>query len=285
MTQMAQMRRGRPSASLPRELGEPLARAWAQLQSRVSEVRWYPTAPSTMDLAIEAARDLHPGGLVVVADEQTAGRGRRGRVWASPAGAGLYFSILLRPPMTTAGRLATAGPSVTGLLTLAAGVAVAEAITASTGLAVTLKWPNDVVTGRRKLSGILAEVITPANAAQSVVLGVGINVTEAAYPREIADVATSLEGELGREVDRGELLVSVLASFARRYGQLLDARYDDVLRAWSALAPAAAGAPVEWEAPEGLRHGVTAGIDQAGALLVQTGERIERIVAGEIRWR
>jgi BirA family biotin operon repressor/biotin-[acetyl-CoA-carboxylase] ligase len=271
--------------ALPLALSEPLARVWRDLRPLVSDVRWYASTTSTMDVAMEAARDLHAEGLVVVADEQTAGRGRGGRVWASPAGAGLYFSILLRPPAASAAGAAAAGPSVPGLLTLAAGVAVAEGVATATGLAVTLKWPNDVYVGPRKLAGILAEAVTDGTGAQSVVLGVGVNLLRAAYPREIANVATSVESELGRVVDRGTLLAAILGAMARRYAQLLEGHYDDVLRAWLARAPAASGAPVEWETPGGMRRGVTAGIDQAGALLVRTGSGVERVISGELRWR
>jgi BirA family biotin operon repressor/biotin-[acetyl-CoA-carboxylase] ligase len=164
-------------------------------------------------------------------------------------------------------------------------VAVAEGVATATGLAVTLKWPNDVCVGPRKLAGILAEAVTDGTGAQSVVLGVGVNLLRAAYPREIANVATSVESELGRVVDRGTLLAAILGAMARRYAQLLEGHYDDVLRAWLARAPAASGAPVEWETPGGMRRGVTAGIDQAGALLVRTGSGVERVISGELRWR
>lgn len=221
-------------------------------------------------------------GLLVVADEQTAGRGRRGRAWVSPPGAGLYFSLLLRPPLDKAS--ATGGPSALGLLTLAAGVAVHDGVAASTGLAPHLKWPNDALVGRHKLAGVLAEGIAVGTPEQAVVLGVGVNVSPAAYPPEVADRATSLETELGRSVDRGEVLAQILVALARWYGMLIEARYDDVLDAWRRAAPSAAGARVEWKTPAGVRTGVTAGVDRSGALLVRTPEGTERLIAGEVVW-
>jgi BirA family biotin operon repressor/biotin-[acetyl-CoA-carboxylase] ligase len=259
--------------SLPEELSEPLSRAWSSLSPLVRDVHWVAQTGSTMDLAqamAGAARD----GLLVVADEQTAGRGRRGRTWASPPGAGLYFSLLLRPPV----------PSVLGLLTLAAGVGVGDGVVAATGLRTHLKWPNDVLVERRKLAGILAEGLAVGTPDQAVVLGVGVNVSAGAYPPDVASRATSLESELGRTVDRGEVLTQILAAMARWYRALLEARYDEVLEAWRAAAPSATGTKVEWATPDGVRRGVTAGIDGSGALLVRTPAGIERLIAGEVTW-
>jgi BirA family biotin operon repressor/biotin-[acetyl-CoA-carboxylase] ligase len=269
-------------AALPRALAESLALAWPQLDPLVTQVRWYEAVPTTMDVATEAARSAEATGLLVVADEQSAGRGRRGHSWASPAG-GLYFSILLGLPQEI-GSQSPGEPSVAGLLTLAAGVAVGEGITTATGLAVTLKWPNDVCIARRKVAGILAEAIASEMPGCAVVLGVGINVADAGFSPDLAQVATSLEVELRRSVDRGALLAAVLTSLATRYRQLLEARYDDVLTAWRLHAPAATGAAVEWDTPRGVRRGVTAGVDRAGALLVHTGSSVERFFSGELRW-
>jgi BirA family biotin operon repressor/biotin-[acetyl-CoA-carboxylase] ligase len=165
-------------------------------------------------------------------------------------------------------------------LTLAAGVAIAEAVEAATGLAVDLKWPNDLFVGRRKLAGILAE----SPAVNAVVLGYGINVGPMAYPPALADRATSLESELGRAIDRHQLFAETLAALARRYEDLLDGRFDAILDAWRRRAPAATGARVSWTTDSGERAGTTQGVDDHGALLVRAGESVERIVAGAITW-
>ena len=219
----------------------------------------------------KALAERNAEGLVVVADEQTAGRGRRGHTWFSPPGSGLYVSVVLTP-----GRARTDPVRATTLLTLAAGVAIAEGVEAASGLAPDLKWPNDLFVGRRKLGGILAE----KSAGDCVVLGYGINVASTAYPPEIADRATSLESELGRAVDRHLLFAETIAALAQRYGDLLDGRFDAILDAWRRRAPAATGARVRW----GERSGTTAGIDEHGALLVRVDDRIERIVSGELTW-
>jgi BirA family biotin operon repressor/biotin-[acetyl-CoA-carboxylase] ligase len=265
------------SAPLPPDVAAAVNSATARGLALRLEVRWFPSVSSTMDVAADAAQSGAPEGLVILADEQTAGRGRRGRTWSSPPGAGLYCSIVLRPPIDEGGRIVST-------LTLAAGVAVREAIRRATGLALDLKWPNDVVIGRRKVAGILAEGAAIGTAVQTVVLGIGLNIMPAAHPVEIADRATSLEAELGRAVDRMMVLEELLVALPARYDDLRRGGVDDLLQAWRAAAPSAHGASVEWEAAGGTRRGVTAGIDDTGALLIRTPAGTERVVGGEIRW-
>jgi BirA family transcriptional regulator, biotin operon repressor / biotin---[acetyl-CoA-carboxylase] ligase len=167
----------------------------------------------------------------------------------------------------------------TTLLTLAAGVALAEGIERSTGLSPGLKWPNDLIVARRKVAGILAESF-----AAAVVLGYGINVGPMSYPPDLQDRATSLETELGRAIDRSLVCVETLAALARRYRDLVEGRFDVILDAWRRLAPSQVGARVSWETAHGTQAGITEGIDDVGALLVRSGDRIERIVAGEVNW-
>ena len=239
---------------------------------------YFPTVGSTNDIAAEIAAAGAAEGVVVLADRQTSGRGRRGRSWFSPASSGLYVSIVLRPA-----RAEVDPARATALLTLAAGVALAEAIEDASGLRVELKWPNDLYIGRRKVGGILAETAGGAPGS-TVVLGYGINVGAAAFPPELGDHATSLESALGRPVDRTPVLVESLAAMGRRYGDLLDGRYDAILDAWRARAPASIGARVAWSTLTGRQSGITRGIDEHGALLVQSDSRLERIVAGELTW-
>jgi len=237
--------------------------------NRFDAVRRFAAVGSTNDVAAAL-----PVGSVVVADQQTAGRGRRGHTWFSPPRAGLYVSVVLAP---AAARVDP--PRATMLLTLAAGVAIAEGIEAASGLATALKWPNDVVAGGRKLAGILAE-----GRGDLVVLGYGINVMAAAFPPELRDCATSVESEVGREVDRDLVLDETLAALSRRYDDLVDGRFDAILDAWRARAPRAVGAKVSWIAQGVARSGVTCGIDDHGALLVRVDDGVERIISGEIQW-
>ena len=299
--------------TLPREFAEALDRSRDRLGCFGSRVVFFSTVGSTNDVASTIAASGEGEGAVVVADEQTAGRGRRGRTWYSPPASGLYVSVVLTPA-----RARVDGGRATMLVPLAAGVALAEAVDAMTALPVVLKWPNDLQVARRKLAGILAEAVAPAapassesapaardslepkalgvgpqrseeagpqrtlNKVDAVVLGYGINVGGMAYPPELGDRATSLESELGRPVDRAQLWVETLAALSRRYEDLLDGRFDAILDAWRNRAPASRGARVTWDTPEGPRAGVTDGIDDGGALLVRVGDRTERIVAGEV---
>ena len=233
------------------------------------DVRRHATLPSTMDAALALAHHGARHGVVIVADEQTAGRGRRGATWQSPAGAGLYLSFIARPRDLTA----------MSLVTLAAGVAVREAIVRSTGLTADLKWPNDVIVGRRKLAGILAEGVGIGSPDAAVIIGAGVNLQPAAYPTDVASRATSIEGELGRPIDREALFAAILAALWDRLAAL-EQKPGDILQAWRAASPNANGTRVEWDG----NHGVTAGIDDSGALLVTTNTGIERIIAGELRW-
>jgi BirA family biotin operon repressor/biotin-[acetyl-CoA-carboxylase] ligase len=235
------------------------------------DLRWHASVPSTMDVASALVADGVPHGVVVGADEQRAGRGRRGHTWESPAGAGLYFSFVARPARRDNASLP--------LMTLAAGVAVRAGVEAATGFAPDLKWPNDVVVGRRKLAGILAEGFGIGTPAQAVVIGVGVNLQPSSYPPEVAQRATSIEGELGRPVDRGALLAEILASLWDGLATLARSP-GDILQAWRAASPSAMGTRVEWDG----RTGTTAGIDDSGALLVRTAAGIERVIAGELIW-
>ncbi len=269
------MKSNLPGESLPRDFAEALDRVKGRLGRLAPAVAFFPSIGSTNDVAAGLTASGDCEGLVVCADAQTAGRGRRGRSWLSPPGGGLYVSVVWTPA-----RARTDRDRAATLVTLAAGVALAEAIESATGLRVDLKWPNDVYVGRRKLAGILAE----GAANDAVVLGYGINVGPMAFPRELADRATSLEAELGRPVDRAHVFAETLAALARRYEDLLDGRFDAILDAWRERAPAGRGARVSWTTLAGVRTGVTAGIDDRGALLVREGDRVERIVAGELTW-
>lgn len=272
-----------PPDPLPSEFAEAFAALRSRFGRLATRTLFYTSTGSTNDIVGELAAAGDDEGAVVIADMQTAGRGRRGRTWFSPPGAGLYVSLLLNP-----GRTATDPARATSLLTLAAGVALAEGVSAATGLTPDIKWPNDLLVGRRKLAGILAEGLAgPGGSAPphvQVVLGFGINVSPAAYPPDVADRATSLESELGRPVDRGLVCAHAIAALAQRYDDLLAGRFGAILDDWRARAPGCQGGRVRWQEPSGWRSGITAGLDESGALLVQVGESVQRLVAGEVLW-
>jgi BirA family biotin operon repressor/biotin-[acetyl-CoA-carboxylase] ligase len=267
---------------LPQEFADALAHVSDRLGVLGSTTVFFDVIGSTNDVAATLAASRECEGTVVIADAQSAGRGRRGHTWFSPPGAGLYVSIVLQP-----GRVGAMAPRATALCTLAAGVALVEGIERVTGLAPSIKWPNDLLIGRRKVAGILAEGVTPpsgGNRVHSVVLGYGINVAAAAYPPDLVDRVTSLESELGRPIDRAWLCAETLAALAVRYQDLLAQRFDAILDAWRLRATGAVGRLVEWDTPSGTERGTTVGVDDLGALLVRAGDRTEHIVAGEVRW-
>jgi BirA family biotin operon repressor/biotin-[acetyl-CoA-carboxylase] ligase len=199
----------------------------------------------------------------------------------------LYVSIVFRPARDQRA-------DATSLLTLMAGVAAVSGVRAASGLQPTLKWPNDLViepgsasagaptsTSRfRKLAGILAEASATGGELQFIILGIGINLTPAAYPPDVAARATSIEGELNRPADRAQVLIELLAALAAGRRQLLEGRATEVLNAWRALSPSSQGRRVRWQS----QAGTTAGIDDTGALLVKTQSGVERIIAGEVEW-
>jgi BirA family biotin operon repressor/biotin-[acetyl-CoA-carboxylase] ligase len=231
---------------------------------------------STNDEAARLAEGGAAEGTTVVASAQTAGRGRLGRSWFSPPGAGLYVSVICR------------SRKAVPYLTLAGGVAVAEGIRHATGLPVEIKWPNDVVVDsaarRRKVAGVLAEASSGAEGVQYVVLGFGINLRPAAYPPDIADLATSLDAELGREADAPLVLAESLASLAKWIGSIEETGPVALLDRWRTLAPSAHGHRVQWESGAGVKEGRTAGVGDDGALLVNAGGQLERIISGAVRW-
>ncbi|MBE3072639.1 MAG: biotin--[acetyl-CoA-carboxylase] ligase [Acidobacteria bacterium] len=260
--------------ALPDDLADAVARAGSRPGSFGADLLYFGTVGSTNDIAARFALAGARDGTTVLAEAQSAGRGRMGRAWFSPPGAGLYASVIIRPE--------TAQP--VSLFTLVAGVALAEALRATTALPVDIKWPNDLVVGRRKLCGILAEGHASHGRLQHVVVGFGINLRSAAYPAQIADRATSVEAELGRPVERGTVLAASLAALAARYEDLRASRFGAILSRWRALSPCSSGAAIEWTTAGGAHRGVTAGIDDDGALLVRADDRVERIIAGEVRW-
>jgi len=260
--------RGQTPGSLPEELASALTLARERLGVFAHRILWYPEVGSTNDVANTFAERDAGEGLVVIADRQTSGRGRMGRSWASPAGAGIYVSVVLRP-----------SPDVARLLTIAAGVSVADGIASSTGLSTHVKWPNDVYVGGRKLAGILAE-----GAMRHVVLGIGINVQPAAYPPDVAARATSIEAELGKPVDRGLVLSECLVALAARYQELVQGGARLVIDAWRARAAPMLNRRVEWESGGERQSGLAENIDDDGALIVKGAAGTLRIRSGEVRW-
>lgn len=256
---------------LPADVARVLHAAGDRIGACAGRVVYRSEVSSTNDVALRLAAAGAGDGTTVLAGAQTAGRGRHGRRWFSAAGAGLYFSVVVRG----------GGPAP---LTLMAGVAVAEGVRAATGLPAEIEWPNDVVAPARgarpaKLAGILTEAARPGGA---VVVGIGINVAATPYPPDVAARASSLAAETDRPIERAAVLVETLAALARWRRALAAGDTARMLARWRELAPGSRAAVVEWSVQGRRRRGVTAGIDQEGALLVRRRDRIERLVAGEV---
>ncbi len=235
----------------------------------------FDSLPSTNTEAARQAALGAPEGLCVVAREQTAGRGRQQRAWASPKDAGLYFSIVLRPKMEV---------GVWPLITLAAAVAARDALAEACALETDIKWPNDLLAGGRKLCGILAETFeTPRGRA--VVAGIGINLTNRAFPPEILKSATSVEEQTGRAPDGERLLASLTRALARRY-EILQAKGGaaSTVREWELRSTFARGRRVRIALAGESFEGTTRGLEPDGALRVETDAGRLRVVrAGDVR--
>ena len=223
----------------------------------------FSTCPSTNDLAKRLAREGSAEGTVVIADEQTEGRGTKGRSWHSPRGQGLYASVILRPRRADL-----------SLLPLTAGVACLEAIREATGLEVALEWPNDIVWKHRKLGGILCEGEFLGNAVSFAVLGVGLNIGQKRedFPAALRRTATSLRLALGREVDRAALEKSLWPVLNRWYAAWVRGRKDEIVRTYESKLVIPAGAVVEVRKAGGTLRGVYRGLDLRARLKIEVDE-------------
>ncbi len=275
-------------SDLPPDFRNALERRASRLAGFAASIRWFDRVSSTNDVAERAASAGAAHGTVVAADFQESGRGRLGRTWFSPPGAGLYTSVVIRPrDLAGPDRAVRADSAFAASVTLTTGVAIAEALRNATGLEAAIKWPNDLVVGWRKVCGILAEGAAAGDALQYVILGYGINVLPAAYPSDIADRATSIESELGRPVDRAEVFAESITCLAERLRESSSGGFAAILDRWRRLSPSSVGHRVQVVSGAGWVDAITAGIDRDGALLVtdRAGQAPRRVIAGEVRWR
>src|SRR5215212_9572407 len=215
----------------------------------------FDSLPSTNTEAARQAARGAPEGLCVVAREQTAGRGRRERSWVSPKDAGLYLSVVLRPTLEA---------RLWPLITLAAALAVRDALLEACGLEADIKWPNDLLAGGRKLCGILAETAEGAR-TRAVVLGVGVNLRRGSFPPEISDTATSVEEQTDRAPDAERLLETLTRALARFYETLhADGGAEEILCDWRRHSSYAHGRRVRVALAAETFEGITRGLDTDG---------------------
>jgi len=215
-----------------------------------------------------------PEGTVVLTEEQTQGRGRRGRSWLSPGRENLLFSVVLRPAMD---------PEKVFVLTMILALAAVDGVQAVCGLTPGIKWPNDLYLGGKKLGGILTEFSTKGRSVDYVVLGLGLNVNWNPPGEEgISNPATSLLAASGRRTDRCELLIRILGYLDAYYGRVLSGRMDSFYRRWNDLSMILGREiDVEWEGE--MICGTAVRVDELGALILKDREgRERRIVNGEV---
>jgi len=229
---------------------------------------------STNTVALRLAAEGEPHGTLVLAEEQTAGRGRLGRAWHSEKTSGIYLSLILRPPL---------GPQQAPLLTLAAGLAAHDAVKEVTGLKVELRWPNDLLIGGKKFCGILTEMQAEATRLHYVIVGIGINVNHARLPAELEKIATSLALAGGRTYSRLDLLAHLLAAFDRYYNRLLKEGAAPIVARFTEVSPYACGHRVRVRTPWEDFTGATDGLDESGVLRVrrEDGSSV-RVLAGDV---
>ncbi len=243
---------------------------WVRRHCPGRNLVWLEQTTSTM---LEAERLVEagcPAGTVVGAEAQTAGRGRLGRNWHSQEGAGLYFTIVLKPDLAL---------NLLPVITLALGLAVQEAVVSATGTTCDLKWPNDLMADGRKCAGILVEM-----QGRAVIAGIGVNVNQTTFPPELSSLATSLRVVTGKPQSREQLLVALLHSIDHYVGLISTEGREAVLRLYTLASSYVRGRRVAVEQENQTLTGTTDGLDEAGFLLLRAadGRRIT-IRAGGVR--
>jgi BirA family transcriptional regulator, biotin operon repressor / biotin---[acetyl-CoA-carboxylase] ligase len=242
------------------------------------DIRVFQETTSTNDVVDKLGRDGVKEGVVVFAEAQSKGRGRLGRSWLSARGKGLWFSLLLRPPLP---------PQSATQITVASATAMARALRQAAGLRVEIKWPNDILINDRKVCGILTEMTAELDKINFIVLGIGVNVNFNAsdFPPDLRKTATSLLIETGRPTRRSELAATILRELDADYAQVRASRFETVADEWEANCTTI-GREVEITCGNRAVQGRAESLDPEGALLVRTQHgHLERIIGGDVTLR
>lgn len=244
------------------------------LKTRIfgNKIYTFETIDSTNNCAKAVAGVGALEGTVVIAEEQTAGRGRLGRLWHSDPHQNLTFSVVLRPKLNNEGF---------NLLSLFAAVAVAEAIEEVTHLRVEAKWPNDLLIGKKKVAGILIEGSFKDNSSEYVILGIGINVNQTSFPDDLMQKATSLSHVSDNEVNRIDLFRETLRSLERNYINVCTVGFPPILSAWLSRS-SLMDKPISISQQGALITGVVKGLNSDGGLVIQTDESTQTVFAGDV---
>jgi BirA family biotin operon repressor/biotin-[acetyl-CoA-carboxylase] ligase len=229
---------------------------------------------STNDIAMKLGDAGEPHGAVVIAEEQTAGRGRAGRSWSSEKSAGIYCTVLLRPAIS---------PAQASLLTLVAGLAARDATAEELDAAPDVRWPNDLLLGGKKFCGILTEMQAEPDRVHYAVVGIGINVNQSRMPAEIASIATSLRIESGHVHSRLDILVRLLRHLDRYYNLLLSEGSGPIIRRFSEVSSYYQGKRVRITTANDSFVGTTKGLEPSGILRVARDDgRIVPVISGDV---
>lgn len=254
-----------------------------ELESRMN-TRWAGHPVACYDVItstnLQAKMDAENGagqGALVVADMQTAGRGRMGRGWSSPPGTNVYFSLILKPEIP---------PDMASMLTPVMGLAVAEGIRRTSSAEAMIKWPNDIVIGGKKVCGILAEMSVEQDFIHYVVIGVGINVGLQEFPAEVVQTAICLEEACGKKISRAELVANVMRAFEEYYDIFLErGNLSGLVERYNGLL-VNCGREVRVLDPKGEFQGIAQGINESGELLVERKDgTVTNVYAGEVSVR
>ena len=262
--------------TIPDLLTEEVIRHAAHGTQFGAEIRHYYRVGSTMNEAARLAAEGVSHGAIVVAEEQSEGRGRLGRSWHSERSTGIYCSLLLRPKVPAA-----RAP----VLTLAAARAVADTATEVSGVESDLRWPNDVLLNGKKCCGILPEMTAELERVRHMILGIGLNVNQQRFPDDIAGEATSLAKAAGRKQARAEVLALLLRALDRRYDQFAQGGAGMLIEEFEARSSFARGRHVSVTNEPETFTGVTQGLDKLGFLLVRRDDSgaTEPVFAGMVR--
>lgn len=237
-------------------------------------VHFLESTDSTNNVAFALAKGGASEGTVVIADAQTKGKGRLSRVWQSPAGCNIYTSIILRPHIS---------PVFAPQMTLMAGVAVAECLSRYCPTRVRLKWPNDVKISNKKVCGILSEMSASSLGLDFVIVGIGVNVnmTKDDFDPTFRDISTSLKEETGSDISRLDLIAGLYDHVGEFYKMFLKNGFEPIRKIWLKYANNM-GKCVSIVFKDDIQKGRVIGIDEYGALLIEEGNNIKRITAGDV---
>lgn len=241
-----------------------------------SEIYYFDSIDSTNTKAKELAEDGHPSGTLVVAEQQTSGKGRRGRSWESPVGSGIFMTLMLKPEIN---------PNNASMLTLVAAMATVRAIRRVVEVPAMIKWPNDIVVNSKKVCGILTEMSAQFDYINHIVIGIGINVHNEAFPEEIAQTASSLYIESGQHIHRASLIEAFLEEFENVYEEYLKTEDMESLQKEYDQMLVNRGRQVRVIDPKESFEGKAMGITKKGELIVDTWESRKLVSSGEVSVR